>query len=116
MKLRETFYDRLAREAVVEVDRAAFACQVLMAYKSPELKRHLGLGYGAQGRGYKEQRKDADKYVIDNAFHLSILWQLYTRGPLGTLRAKRFARAVERANALAMKLRPVAAPADEVEE
>lgn len=105
MKKFEPFWEQVAREATVEVDRAAFVCQVLMAYKSPELKRRLGLGYGGTGGGYKDERIKAEKYVLDNAFNLAILWQLYTRGPFGLLRANAFKRAVEQATEVARAAR-----------
>jgi len=108
VKRFEPFGQQVAREATVEVDRAAFVCQVLMAYKSPELKRRLGLGYGDTGGGYKDERVKAEKYVLDNAFNLAILWQLYTRGPFGLLRANAFKRAVERATEAAKAARGAA--------
>jgi hypothetical protein len=108
VKKFEPFRQQVAREATVEVDKAAFVCQVLMAYKSPELKRRLGLGYGSGGAGYKDERQKAEKYVLDNAFNLAILWQLYTRGPFGLLRANAFKRAVERSTEIAKSARGAA--------
>lgn len=105
MKRFEPFMGQVAREATVEVDKAAFVCQVLMAYKSPELKRRLGLGFGGTGGGYKDERIKAEKYVLDNAFNLAILWQLHTRGPFGLMRANAFKRAVERCTKAAQAAR-----------
>ena len=85
--------ERAVQDAVRELGQAQWACGVLKANKHPALKRKMGLG---QGTDYSAQVMNAEKYLCDSAFALSITISFIERGPLGWLRRLQMQRYVKK--------------------
>ena len=105
MVRREKRGQRIACEALIEIQNARHAVQVLLASHSAGMKRKLGLGY-AGPQGYAGQRDATAKYVIDGAFHLAVLAQVVDRHPFV---AREFLRDIKAADSLLSAMDPFGA-------
>lgn len=81
--------EKAVLDVIREVGQAQHAVKVIKAWKHPDVKRKMGLGLD---KSYPRQLAEAERYLVDSAFALSIVMNFIDRGPLGWWRRARVQR------------------------
>ena len=108
MKVRE----KVVLDVIREVGQAQHAVKVIKAWKHPDAKRKMGLGLD---NSYPRQLAEAERYLIDSTFALSIVMNWVERGPLGAWRKARLQKFIAAVDKVAAgRMRGLIKPGEEL--